>query len=156
MPGFSMLIKRCLTVFIFFYLTIPAYPNPYRVCYIPPDDDNKVIRFCPAGDGIGIGSPCECSNGSVDGGRISIIEITASQEGTENAPSVCASNTPRTSEKVALCGRFHSVGNAACRCADGTAGSIYNLEMLPRFTFRTNPVAASDFLKRLKECCVAK
>ena len=150
-----------LTVFVLMSLLVmnpSAFAEYYTVCYLPPDNVNKTLRFCAADRGATLGDMCACSAEAGGTGNISTIEVPPEdQEGTTGEKTTCLLQSSNK-RKVTLCRRFHSSDNTTCQCDRSAelAGKIYSVEMVSTFAFRSNPVAQADFLKRLKECCVSK
>jgi hypothetical protein len=156
---YALLQKMTLAGVLLLSVLRSVQAGAYLVCYLPPDTEKRFLRYCPGTADAVAGDPCQCllKTGSI-AGRITVFDIpdTAVEAGKQ---IMCV---PRieTAAKMRLCSSFHSTGDVGCECdgaIGGEVGEQYSVSAIPRVgPLRTNQTAASDFLRRLQECCVSK
>jgi hypothetical protein len=135
-----------------------AQADSFRVCSLPVDTGRHVVRFCPTGRAPVAGAACQCDLQSVTlQGRIGSVEISGASEASAGVATVCLLASDEAHYSATFCPSAPGVAGAACQCAgDSSArpGQLFAVQMLPRYFLRGNAAAESDFLKRLRECCV--
>jgi hypothetical protein len=134
-----------------------ARAGTYLVCYLPPDSEKRLIRFCPGASDAEAGQPCQCLlPGQTLAGTMTRVSIPETGSVEPTPRTICL---PQSQPEgiVTLCPGFRSEGDTGCACESGEGrGETYAITFLPRIPVRTNQTAAADFLTRLKECCVSK
>ncbi len=137
-----------------------ARAESFRVCVLPVDRQAHIVRFCPTGRSPVAGAACQCDLQSVTlQGHIGSVEIAGASEASAGVATVCLLTSDDAKYSATFCPSAPGVAGAACQCAgdsSGRPGQLFAVQMLPRYFLRGNSAAESDFLKRLRECCVTK
>jgi hypothetical protein len=148
-----------LTVSMTLAVLRAAEAGNYLVCYLPPDTQKRLIRFCPGPSDAAAGQACACLLRS-DTLAGTMTRLTLSDTGiTGTAAQAMCLPQDQAGAAVTLCTTFRAEGEDGCVCNGedgGHRGATYTVTMIPRIPLRTNQAAAADFLRRLQECCVSK
>jgi hypothetical protein len=137
-----------------------AHADSFRVCALPVDRQAHIVRFCPTGRSPVAGAACQCDLQSVTlQGHIGSVEIPGASEASAGVATVCLVGSDDAHYSATFCPSGPGVIGAACQCSGDVParpGLLFAVQMLPRYFLRGNSAAESDFLKRLRECCVTK